>query len=170
MPHFKTIALVLCDGLHSVCGVCSSPNKSTSYLSLCLSLNSFCDETSRTWSLLGPETRSVTSVGKLWGLGGFESQTEVKFQFYLFFFFFFKKRKLRLRCKMIFPKVREFIRYSTVSAISQCSYGENFLPSSSVLRGWEKNERGDGSHFWATWPGPLTRAKLTLDCTPLDDI
>ena len=32
-------------------------NKSTSYLSLCLSLNSFCDETSKTWTSLGPETR-----------------------------------------------------------------------------------------------------------------
>ena len=32
-----------------VCGECFSMNKSTSYLSLCLSLDSFCDETSRTW-------------------------------------------------------------------------------------------------------------------------
>ena len=32
-------------------------NKSISYLSLCLSLNSFCDETSRTWALLGLEAR-----------------------------------------------------------------------------------------------------------------
>ena len=58
MPHF-TATFVLCDGPHSVCGVCFSLylNKSTSYLSLCLSLNSFCDETSRTWALLGPETR-----------------------------------------------------------------------------------------------------------------
>ena len=32
-------------------------NKSTSYLWLCLSLNSFCNETSRTWASLGPETR-----------------------------------------------------------------------------------------------------------------
>ena len=32
-------------------------NKSTSYLSLCLSMNSFCDETSRTWASLDPETR-----------------------------------------------------------------------------------------------------------------
>ena len=36
------------DGPHSVCGVSFSMNKSTSYLSLCLSLNSFCNETSRT--------------------------------------------------------------------------------------------------------------------------
>ena len=43
----------------TLCGVWSSLNlnKSTSYLSLCLSLNSFSDETSRTWASLGPETR-----------------------------------------------------------------------------------------------------------------
>ena len=42
--------LALCDGPYSVCGVCFALNlnKSVSYLSLCLSLNSFCDETSRT--------------------------------------------------------------------------------------------------------------------------
>ena len=42
-----------------VCGKCFSLylNKSTSYLLLCLSLNSFCDETSRTWASLDPETR-----------------------------------------------------------------------------------------------------------------
>ena len=58
MPNFRA-ALALCDGPHSVCGVCFSLclNKSTPYLSLCLSLNSFCDETSRTWASLGPETR-----------------------------------------------------------------------------------------------------------------
>ena len=46
-------------GWHTVYGVCFSLylNKSTFYLSLCLSLNSFCDETSRTWASLGPETR-----------------------------------------------------------------------------------------------------------------
>ena len=44
-------------GPHSLCGVCSSLNldKSTSYLSFCLSLDSFCIETSRTWASLGPE-------------------------------------------------------------------------------------------------------------------
>ena len=43
-------ALPLCNGPHSVCGVCFSLNlnKFTSYLSLCLSLNSVCDEKSRT--------------------------------------------------------------------------------------------------------------------------
>ena len=41
------------------CGVCFSLNlnKSTSYLQLCVSLNSFCNETSRTWASLGPKTR-----------------------------------------------------------------------------------------------------------------
>ena len=37
------------DGPHSICGVCSSLSKSTSYLSLCLSPNSFY-ETSRSWA------------------------------------------------------------------------------------------------------------------------
>ena len=58
---------------HTVCGVCFSLNKSTSYLSLCLSLNSFCDETSRTWVSLSSETRCVISVGRPWVLAGFES-------------------------------------------------------------------------------------------------
>ena len=42
----------------ALCGVCFSLylNKST-YSSFCLSLNSFCNETSRTWASLGPETR-----------------------------------------------------------------------------------------------------------------
>ena len=40
--------LAFWEGPHSVCGVCFSLNKSSSYLSLCLSLNSFCDEISRT--------------------------------------------------------------------------------------------------------------------------
>ena len=58
MPHF-TATFTLCNGPHSVCGMCFSlyVNKSTSYLSLCLSPNSFCNETSRTWASLGPETR-----------------------------------------------------------------------------------------------------------------
>ena len=59
---------------HTVCGVCFSLNKSTSYLAPCLPLNSFCNETSRTWASLGPETRSVISVGRPWTLPGFESQ------------------------------------------------------------------------------------------------
>ena len=58
----------------ALCGVCFCLNKSTSYLSLCLSLNSFCNETSRTWASLSPETRCVISVGRLWVLAGFESQ------------------------------------------------------------------------------------------------
>ena len=42
----------------ALCGVCFSLylNKST-YSSFWLSLNSFCNETSRTWASLGPETR-----------------------------------------------------------------------------------------------------------------
>ena len=59
-PHDFPWLCALCDGPHSVCvcRVCFSQNlnKSTSYLSLCLSLNSFCNETSRTWALLGPKT------------------------------------------------------------------------------------------------------------------
>ena len=57
MPHVKATALTVCGEPQSICGVCFSLNKSTFYLSLCLSLNSFCDETSRTWASLGPETR-----------------------------------------------------------------------------------------------------------------
>ena len=57
--------LTFWDGLHSVCGVCFSLNKSTSYLSLCLSLNSFCDETSRTWASLNPETRCVIPIKRV---------------------------------------------------------------------------------------------------------
>ena len=41
-------------------------NKCTSYLSLCLSLNSFCDETSRTGASLSSETRYATSVKRRW--------------------------------------------------------------------------------------------------------
>ena len=60
---------------------CFSLNKSTSYLSLCLSLDSFCNETSRTWPSLGLETRSVISVRRLWVLAGFVSQqNELKSQ------------------------------------------------------------------------------------------
>ena len=66
--------LTFWDGPHSICGVCFSLSKPTSYLSLCLSLNSFYDETSRTWASLSPETRCVISVGRLWVLAGFESQ------------------------------------------------------------------------------------------------
>ena len=43
----------------TVCGVCFSLNlnKSISYVSLCLSLNYFCNETSKIWALIGPKTR-----------------------------------------------------------------------------------------------------------------
>ena len=48
-PNFRA-ALAFWDGPQSVCGMCFSLylNKSTSYLLPGLSLNSFCDETSRT--------------------------------------------------------------------------------------------------------------------------
>ena len=48
-------------------------SKSTAYPSLCLSLNSFCHDTSRTWVSLSPETRCVISVGRPWVLAMFES-------------------------------------------------------------------------------------------------
>ena len=60
----------------TLCAVCFSLNKSTSYPSLCLSLNSFYDETSRSWASLSPETRCVISVGRLWVWFGFESKSE----------------------------------------------------------------------------------------------
>ena len=44
---------------HSVCEVYFSLNKSTSYLPFCLSLNSFCNETLRSWVSLSPETRCL---------------------------------------------------------------------------------------------------------------
>ena len=59
---------------HTLSVECFSLSKSTSYLSLCLSLNSFCNETSRTWASLSPETRCVISVGRPWVWAGFESQ------------------------------------------------------------------------------------------------
>ena len=65
-PPHTLLPLAFWDGPHSVCGVCFSLNKSTSYLSLCLPLNSFCDETSRTWASLSPETRCVISIKRLW--------------------------------------------------------------------------------------------------------
>ena len=52
-------SLAFWDGPITVCGACFSLNKSISYLSLCLSLNSFCSETQRTWSSVSPDTRWV---------------------------------------------------------------------------------------------------------------
>ena len=80
-PHFEA-ALTLCRSPHSVCGVCFLLNKSTSYLSLCLSLNSFYDVTSRTWASLGPETCDLSwkTVSFGWVLvpgHGFKSQSEL---------------------------------------------------------------------------------------------
>ena len=48
-----------------LCGMCFSLNKSTSYLSFCLTLNSFCNEISRTWAPLSPQSRCVISVKRL---------------------------------------------------------------------------------------------------------
>ena len=64
---------------HTVCGVCFSLNKSTSYLSLCLCLNSFCVESSRSRVSLSPETRYARSQLKcvqlpVQVLAGFKSQ------------------------------------------------------------------------------------------------
>ena len=75
MPHFawhspSAIA-------HTHCGFSLKLNKSTSYLTLCLSLNYFCDEASRTWASLGSETRYcgvwLGSIPKL-SLSWFESK------------------------------------------------------------------------------------------------
>ena len=82
MPYFQA-TLTFWDGPHSVCGVCFSLNKSISYLSLCLSLNSFSDETLITLASLSPETRHVISVkrpwaGVSWWLRGKESTCQCK--------------------------------------------------------------------------------------------
>ena len=65
---------------HFVCGVCFSLNKSISYLPLCLSLNSFCTKTQKTWPSVSPDTRWVIIIKRWWVrvpvrvLAGFESQ------------------------------------------------------------------------------------------------
>ena len=66
-------SLTFWDGPYSVCGVYLYLNKSTCYLSFCLSLNSFCHETLRTWTSVSPETRCVISVKRPWILAIFES-------------------------------------------------------------------------------------------------
>ena len=66
MTCFEAARFANCNGLHSVCGMCFSLNKSNFYLFLCLSLNSFCDETWRTWASLSPETKCVILVKRLW--------------------------------------------------------------------------------------------------------
>ena len=48
------------DRPHSIYGMCTSLNKTTSCPSLRFSLNSFCNETSRTWASLCPETKCET--------------------------------------------------------------------------------------------------------------
>ena len=55
----------------------NSLNKCTYYLSLCLPLNFFWDETSRTWTSLSPETRCVTSVKRPPTLAKFKAQSGV---------------------------------------------------------------------------------------------
>ena len=62
--------------VHTACGVCFSLNKSISYLSLCLSLNSFCHETSRTWASKKKKNLSFIKSWNqvLWVLAGFEHQ------------------------------------------------------------------------------------------------
>ena len=65
---------------HFVCGVCFSLNKSISYLPLCLSLNSFCTKTQKTWPSVSPDTRWVIIIKRWWVrvpvrvLAGFKSQ------------------------------------------------------------------------------------------------
>ena len=54
------------DRPHSIYGMCTSLNKTTSCPSLCFSLNSFCNETSAAWAWLGPKTRCVASIKRLW--------------------------------------------------------------------------------------------------------
>ena len=62
-----------------LCGVCFSLNKTTSYLSLYLSLSPFCDKTSRIWTSSSPEIRCLISVKiplvqvPFWVLARFES-------------------------------------------------------------------------------------------------
>ena len=77
MPHFPWHSPSAIAHTHCVCGFSLNLNKSTSYPTLCLSLNYFCNEASRTWSSLGPETRYcgfwLGSIPKL-GLGWFESK------------------------------------------------------------------------------------------------
>ena len=59
---------------------CVSLNKSTSYLPLCLSLDSSCDKTSKNLSFISPETRCTISVKRplvqvpSWISAGFASQ------------------------------------------------------------------------------------------------
>ena len=59
----RTQATLVCwDRLHAVYAMCISRNKPTSYLLLCLSLNSFCTETQRTWASVSPDPRGVILI------------------------------------------------------------------------------------------------------------
>ena len=79
-PHHILRPLLPSEMAHTVVE-CFSLKKPAPYLSFCLSLNSVCNETSRTWASLSPETRCVISVGRLdfgqdWVLaGGFKAQS-----------------------------------------------------------------------------------------------
>ena len=63
-PNFRVFCLLR--SAYTVYGVCFSIYKPASYLSLCLSLNFFCDETWRTKASLSPETGHVISMKRLW--------------------------------------------------------------------------------------------------------
>ena len=58
---FYHTTLALCSSPYTVCGVCFCLNKYTSYLVLCLLLNSFCYEASRLWAPLGSHMRCAIS-------------------------------------------------------------------------------------------------------------
>ena len=58
---------------HTVCRVNFSLNKPISYLSLCVSLKFFCNETSVTWASVNPETRCMTLLKN----HGFKFQSEI---------------------------------------------------------------------------------------------
>ena len=72
MPYFRVV-LTFWDDPHSVCGVNFSLNKPISYLSLCVSLKFFCNETSVTWASVNPETRCMTLLKS----HGFKFQSEM---------------------------------------------------------------------------------------------
>ena len=46
--------------------LCFPLNKSTSCLSVCLSLNCFCAETQRTWASVSPDTRCMILIKRPW--------------------------------------------------------------------------------------------------------
>ena len=56
MPYFEDALFMECVFL----------NKSISYLPLCLSLNSFCTKTQKTWTSVSPDTRWVIIIKRWW--------------------------------------------------------------------------------------------------------